>query len=159
MTILPTKKANQSWRLPEVSPIEPGIVCVDIERMIRFYTTVMGLEVVNDADTAPELSARFGATPDGYRIVRLQTSLGQKVKLVQPKISPRKNLLPQWVFERQGIAYLTFVVSDLDDVVARLKAEGVRLISEEVVEIRKGIFAIYTLDPEDNYLEFLQVQV
>jgi lactoylglutathione lyase len=147
---------QQDWTLREVAPIEPGIVCIDIERMIRFYSGVLGLQLINDAETTPEMSTKFRTTPDGYRIVRLQTALGQKVKLVQPKVPPARNPLPQWVYQRQGIAYLTFVVADVEEVVARLMAHGVRMVSEGIVEIRKGILAIYTLDPEDNYVEFVE---
>lgn len=147
---------QQGWSLREVAPIEPGIVCIDIERMIQFYSGVLGLQLINDAETTPEMSTRFGTTPDGYRIVRMQTALGQKVKLVQPKVSPARNPLPRWVYQRQGIAYLTFVVADVGEVVARLKANGIRTVSEEIVEVRKGILAIYALDPEDNYVEFIE---
>ena len=151
-----TANLHEDWRLREVAAIEPGIVCIDIERMIAFYTGVLGLEVINDAQTAPAMSTKFGAAPDGYRIVRLQTARGQKIKLVQPRQQPARNPLHEWVFQRQGIVYLTFVVEDVADVVARLKANGVRMASEGAVEIRKGILAIYTLDPEDNYLEFVE---
>ena len=147
---------QQPWRLREISPIEPGIVCIDIERMIRFYTEVLGLELINDAQTVPEMSTRFGTTPDGYRIVRLQTERGQKIKLVQPKVPPAPSPLPQWVYQRQGIVYVTFVVAHVAEVVAQLKAHGVRTVSDAPVEIRKGILAIYTLDPEDNYVEFIE---
>jgi lactoylglutathione lyase len=149
--------AQDDWALHEVAPIEPGIVCIDIEKMIRFYSGVLGLRLVNDAETSPEMSTKFGTTPNGYRIVRLQTALGQKVKLVQPKIPPARNPLLQWVYQRQGLAYLTFVVTDVEEVVSRLKAGGVRTVSEEIVEIREGILAIYTLDPEDNYVEFVEL--
>jgi catechol 2,3-dioxygenase-like lactoylglutathione lyase family enzyme len=147
---------QQDWSLREVAPIEPGIVCIDIDQMMRFYNGVLGLQVINDAETTPEMSAKFGTTPNGYRIVRLQTTLGQKVKLVQPKVQPARNPLPEWVFQRHGIAYLTFVVADIDEVVTHLKAHGLRTLSENAVEIRQGILAIYTLDPEDNYVEFVE---
>lgn len=151
-----SRNVQQGWRLREVAPIEPGIVCIDIERMIRFYAGVLGLEPINDAETTPAMSTKFGTAPDGYRIVRLQTALGQKLKLVQPKAPPARNPLPQWVYERQGIAYLTFVVADIEDVVNHLSGQGVRMVSEGIVEIREGIFAIYMLDPEDNYVEFVE---
>jgi catechol 2,3-dioxygenase-like lactoylglutathione lyase family enzyme len=147
---------RQAWILREIAPIEPGIVCIDIERMIRFYTGVLGLKLINDAETTPEMSTKFGTTPEGYRIVRLQTALGQKVKLVQPPVPPMRNPLPEWVYQRQGIAYLTFVVADVNEVVTRLKEHGVRMVSQGIVEVRKGILAIYTLDPEDNYVEFVE---
>lgn len=151
-----TMGLQQDWRLREVAPIEPGIVCIDIERMIHFYNGVLGLHLINDAETTPEMSRKFGTTPDGYRIVRLQTELGQKLKLVQPKVPPVRNPLPEWVYGRQGIAYFTFVVADLGDVSARLKAHGVRMVSQGIVEIRTGILAIFVLDPEDNYVEFVE---
>ena len=147
---------TKPWTLQMTGPLEPGIVCVDLERMVDFYTKVLGLTLVGDAETAPELSARFRAAPTGYRIIRLTTPLGQKLKFVQPKIPVIRNTLPEWVFQRQGIAYLTFVVANIQEVVARLREHGVRLVSEEVVEVRKGILAIYTLDPEDNYIEFVE---
>jgi catechol 2,3-dioxygenase-like lactoylglutathione lyase family enzyme len=149
---------QQDWILREVASIEPGIVCVDIEQMIRFYTEALGLQLINDAETTAEMSTKFGATPDGYRIVRLQTSLGQKLKLVQPKVPPTRCPSLEWVFQRPGIAYLTFVVADVDEVVMRLNARGVRTIRPEAVEIRKGIFAIFALDPEGNYVEFVEIQ-
>ena len=139
-----------------VKPVEPGIVCSDIEQMLRYYTEVLGLRVVSDAATPPELSGRFGATPGGYRIVRLETSLGYRVKLVQPAIAPERRAPGKWVMERAGIAYLTFVVTDLTGVVARLRELGVRIVGESIVEIRPGILAVYTLDPEQNFVEFIE---
>lgn len=138
-------------------PLEPGIVCANIDAMLGFYTGVLGLTLVGDAETKPELSARFGATPHGYRIVRLQTPYGERIKLVQPKRdAPRPQSVPQWVFERHGLAYLTFVIADMQDVVTRLKAHGVKLLSDGPVEVRPGVFALYCLDPEDNYVEFVE---
>jgi hypothetical protein len=41
-------------------------------------------------------------------------------------------------------------------ILARLKANQVRLISEEPVEVRKGVLAQFVLDPEGNYVEFVE---
>ena len=149
--------AEQPWSLKMVVPMEPGIVCNDIDRMLKFYVGVLGLRVVADANTTPEMSKSFGATPHGYRIVRLQTPYGERIKLVQPnKQAPKPEPVPQWVYERHGFAYLTFVIADMKDVVKRLKEHGVKLVSEEPVEVRKGVFALYSLDPEGNYVEFVE---
>jgi catechol 2,3-dioxygenase-like lactoylglutathione lyase family enzyme len=127
-----------------------------MERMLKFYTEVLGLKLVADAQTTPEMSTKFRATPDGYRIVRLQTPYGERIKLAQPKIPPRQNPVPEWVYERQGLAYFTFIVDDMKPILARLKANQVRLISEEPVEVRKGVLAQFLLDPEGNYVEFVE---
>lgn len=148
---------NQPWSLRMVAPLEPGIVCVDLERMFHFYTEVIGLRFATDAEAQPEMSTRFGTGPHGFRIIRLQTPYGERVKLIQPKKTRlQQNPNPEWVFERQGIAYLTFVVADVNEVVARLKAHHVDLVSNDAVNIREGINAIFIRDPEGNFLEFVQ---
>jgi catechol 2,3-dioxygenase-like lactoylglutathione lyase family enzyme len=149
-------KGEQPWSFKMVAPLEPGIVCIDMERMLKFYTEVLGLQLVADAQTTPEMSTKFRATPHGYRIVRLQTPYGERIKLAQPKVPPVQNPVPEWVYERQGLAYFTFIVDDMKPILARLKANKVRLISEEPVEVRKGVFAQFVLDPEGNYVEFVE---
>jgi lactoylglutathione lyase len=148
--------AQQSWSLKMAVPLEPGIVCIDIDRMLEFYTGVLGLKLVSDAETTPEMSKRSGATPYGYRIVRLQTPYGERIKFVQPVKPPKQNPVPEWVYERQGFAYLTFVIADMKGVIKRLKERGVKLLSDEPVEVRKGVFVLYSLDPEGNFVEFVE---
>ena len=148
--------AQQPWSLKMVVPLEAGIVCIDIDRMLEFYTGVLGLKLVSDAKTTPEMSKRFGATPYGYRIVRLQTPYGERIKLVQPGAPPKGSPIPEWACERQGLAYLTFVIEDMKGVIKRLIEHGVRLLSEEPVEVRKGVFGLFCLDPEGNVVEFAE---
>ena len=54
------------------------------------------------------------------------------------------------------MAYFTFIVDDMKPMLARLKANEVKLVSEEPVEVRKGVFAQFLLDPEGNYVEFVE---
>jgi catechol 2,3-dioxygenase-like lactoylglutathione lyase family enzyme len=149
--------ATEFWSLKMVSPLEPGIVCVDIEKMLDFYTEVLGLKLATDAEASSKMSTEFGTAPGGFRIIRLQTPYGERIKLVQPKeLDIQQNQTQDWVFERQGIAYLTFIVFDVEEVVTRLRNYGVKFMSRETVEIRKGIMAIFARDPEGNFLEFVQ---
>jgi len=151
------KEPSLPFQLKMTVPLEPGIVCSDIERMLKFYVGVLGLSLAADAGADPEKSKDLGATPHGYRIVRLQTPYGERIKLVQPnKQSPNPNPAPEWIYERHGLAYLTFVIEGINEVVRHLKESGVKLIGEEPVEVRKGVFAIYSQDPEGNYIEFVE---
>jgi lactoylglutathione lyase len=140
-----------------VSPLEPGIVCLDIDRMLDFYTGVLGLEFVSDAEASAEMSTEFGTSPYGFRIIRLQTPYGERIKLVQPKtVLPKQSHVPDWVFEGQGIAYITFIIADVHEVAGHLKKHRVEFMSKEPVEIRKGITAIFAKDPEGNFVEFVE---
>jgi len=154
-----TFKPQPPWSLRMVAPLEPGIVCHDLERMFEFYTQVLGLKFATDAEAGAEMSTKFGTGPHGFRIIRLQTPYGERVKLIAPKKTALKpSPTPAWVFERHGIAYLTFVIADVNDVVARLKKHGVALVSDGPVPIREGITAIFVRDPEGNFLEFVEYE-
>ncbi len=146
------------WAMKMVAPLEPGIVCVDIGRMLDFYTRVLGLSVVSDAEATPEMSAIFGAAPNGFRIIRMQTPYGDRVKLVQLKNGRHGSGIqpPEWVFERQGLAYITFIVADINEVTARLTEHKIKLVRPEPVEVRKGFVALFAEDPEGNFVEFVQ---
>jgi lactoylglutathione lyase len=126
--------AQPPWSLKMTVPMELGISTVDIDRMLKYYTEVLGLKLVADVKTPPEMSTRAGATPYGYRIVRLQTPYGERIKLVQAGKPPKLNEVPNYVCERQGFAYLTFIIADLDG--GRETAEGAR--SEAPQRRRKG---------------------
>lgn len=149
--------AKESWSLKMVSPLEPGIVCIDLDRMLKFYTEVLGLTFATDAEASAEMSTEFGTGPHGFRIIRLQTPYGERIKLIQPKkVVLQQNPVPEWVFERQGITYITFVIANVQEVAVRLKQFGVGVMSKDPVEIRKGITAIFAKDPEGNFLEFVE---
>jgi lactoylglutathione lyase len=150
-------ETKQSWSMKMVSPLEPGIVCVDIDVMLDFYTRVLGLTITSDAEATPQMSAIFGAAPHGFRIIRLQTPYGERVKLVQLQNGHAKKIPPpEWVFERQGLAYITFIVADISEVTARLNEYVIKLVRPEPVEVRKGFVALFAEDPEGNFVEFVQ---
>jgi lactoylglutathione lyase len=152
-----TTETKQTWTMKMVAPLEPGIICVDIDVMLDFYTRVLGLTVCSDAEATPEMSAIFGAAPHGFRIIRMQTPYGERVKLVQLKQKHFQRIEPpEWVFERQGFAYITFIVADIDEVTARLSEFGAKLVRTEPVEVRKGFVALFAEDPEGNFVEFVQ---
>jgi lactoylglutathione lyase len=157
-TIPMNAHGQQAWSLKMVVPLEPGIVCLDIDKMLEFYTGVLGLKLVSDAEATPEMSRQFRAAPDGFRIVRLQTPYGERIKLIQTKMRPKKLPPTEWTFERHGFAYITFVIADMKELLARLNEYRVKLVNDEPLEVRKGFLALFAFDPEDNYLEFVEYQ-
>jgi hypothetical protein len=64
----------------------------------------------------------------------------------------------EWVFDRPGLAYLTFVIADIKETVTRLNEHHVKLVTQEPIEVRKGFLAIFAHDPEDNFIEFVEYQ-
>ena len=140
-----------------VAPLEVGIAVVDLARMRSFYEEVLGLEFVSVHDVPPALGAAAAMCDRGYRIVRLQASTGERIKLAQPMRAPGEPAAAATVLGRSGPAFLTFIVDDLDAMLAHLRSHGVPIrTGEGKVEVRDGVFLVFAEDPEHNFLEFVQ---
>jgi len=139
------------------TPLEIGIVVHDMQPMIDFYVNVIGLKVVGDHKAVAAKSSDVGTTPHGYRVVRMQTPYGERIKLAQPdKDAPAPAPASKWVYHRPGICYITFVIADMPEMVKKLKEHGVKMISQEPVEVRSGITCLNVQDPEGNFVEFVE---
>jgi catechol 2,3-dioxygenase-like lactoylglutathione lyase family enzyme len=150
--------AQTSWSLKMTAPLEVAISVNDMDKMLRFYTETLGLRKVSDAKVPPEMTTKVGQTTHGLRVVRLATPYGEWIRLIQTGQPPKPSEVPQYVFDRHGLVYFSFLVTDIDSIVKRLKENGVKLQSGDTkIEVRPGLFVVYALDPEGNYIEFLEV--
>ena len=150
--------AQVPFSLKAVAPIEVAISVTDMDKMLKFYVDVLGLKKFNEATVPPEMTTRVGQTPFGLRVIRLLTPYGELLRLIQTGNPPQPSPPPKFVFERHGVVYVSFLVTDIDSIVKRLKDNGVQLQSGEAkIEVRPGLFAVYALDPEGNFVEFLEV--
>ena len=139
------------------APLEIGLCVRDMTRMVDFYTKVLGFSYISFAEAASENSRLAGFTPSGYEIVRLQTNYGERIKLNRPLEPPRERSDDAYILDRQGTAYLTFIVNALDEIVAGLKKAGVPVLPNEgTVEVRPGVRLCTARDPEGNHLEFVE---
>ena len=151
-----TQKALEGpWAMKMVAPLEPGIVCFDLERMLKFYVGILGLKLVADVEASQEIGRRIHISPHGYRIVRLQTSYGERIKLIESKVLPKAHPEYDFVYECQGLAYLTFIISNMNEVLPKLEKENIKVLSDGIVEVRKGVFALFIKDPEGNFVEIV----
>src|SRR5262245_59148793 len=90
--------------------IDLGIICGDIYASLHFYHDLLGLTKVgvNEATTGTMHRLRFGTSD---------------VKLIDPTHRPGTG--PIGIDQQLGFRYLTFVVTNLDEVIQRLEAEHI----------------------------------
>ncbi len=138
------------------APFEVGITVAELATVLPFYERVLGLRVVGDLEVPAAKGAASGLSPGGYRIVRLETSSGDRLKLAQPRIAPTDVPCAGSAMERRGAAYVTFIVEDVDSLHRALVEAHATIRSRGKVEIRPGVWLLLVTDPEGNYLEFLQ---
>jgi lactoylglutathione lyase len=139
------------------APFEPGLVVRDLEKALVFYRDVLGMNVVAINDVTPEITQRAGLTQNGYRVVRLDTDGGDRLKIMGPKGAPAANPSPDLILSRTGFVFLTFIVPDLKAVLAKLNAAGATVRTGETpVEFKPGVSLIFVEDPEGNMIEFVE---
>ncbi len=150
--------AQASWSLKMTAPLEVAVSVNDVDKMLRFYTEVLGLKKVSDAKVPSEMTKKTGQSAHGLRVVRLATPYGEWIRLIQTGQPPKPGEAPEYVFDRHGLVYVSFLVTDIDGIIKRLKENGVKLQSGDAkIEVRPGLFIVYALDPEGNTIEFLEV--
>lgn len=135
---------------------EVGVVAADVDALVRFYVDTLGLRVYSDVDVPPEAGAATGLSPSGYRVVRLETSTGQRFKIARAPATVPREAEHAYPMRATGNFYVTFLVDDIHALHARLQGGGVVMHSRAVVEVRPGVWLFLASDPEGNFLEFVQ---
>ena len=140
-----------------IAPFEMGICVNNLETMITFYRDVLGLKLISEIDVPVDKSSKAGFTNGGYRIVRLETNYGERIKLVRPILQPDIRSSGNEVLSNSGNIFLTFIVKDLEKTVKSLEEQGVSSrTTGGIMEVRDGVFLSIMDDPEGNHLEFVE---
>ena len=110
------------------APLEIGISVKDVDRAADFYERVLGFQRMSEATLAADRAALAGFGPVAFRMVRMQTNYGERIKLLQQDPPAQGDPAEGTLLGRAGISYLTFVVTDIDAAVERLRAASVTLL-------------------------------
>ena len=125
---------------PAKNALDIGIVVSDIQASLAFYEGVLGLTKIQ------ELPLWFGT------MHRLQFA-DSFVKLIDPKKVPPAGTLG--LEHALGFRYLTFPVTNIDEVCAACAKAGVEFDIEKK-EFMPGVTIAMVRDPDGNVVEFVQ---
>ncbi len=137
------------------APLEVGICVADLDRAVAFYQGVLGFERISEATLSPERAEAAGFGPVAFRMVRMQTNYGERIKLLETTPGPAHSV-PGSILGRAGISYLTFVVADIEAALERLTRSGAKMMSAQPIQTRPGTRLIFFRDSEGNPLELVQ---
>lgn len=143
--------------LKMIVPLEVGIAVQDLTLMRSFYEDVLGFRFVSEV-FVPEGNAQKSALSlSGYTVARLQTSYGERLKLLHPANVTASESSPEYILDKPNASYLTFIVDDITATLEQLIAKGVEFMTgDQRVEVRPGIYLAFCRDPEGNVLEIVQ---
>lgn len=138
-----------------------NIVVADMPAAIGFYRDVLGLRLTKQATIAgPWIDAVTGLPDVTADVAFVEPPVGPAIELIYYRTPAGPRPPQQAAPNAQGIRHFAFRVSDIDGLVARLKAAGVTLLGDvqavpaaqvDYADVRKRL--VYCLDPEGNLLE------
>ena len=126
---------------PAKDSLDLGVIVSDIEASLAFYRGTLGLAYV-------------GSNQSGFGILHRLRFGNSDFKLIDPKTPPKTG--PLGLMAALGFRYVTFVISNLDEVCAKLNDMGIKF-EREPTEIRPGVRIAMVLDPDGNVVEFVQL--
>jgi catechol 2,3-dioxygenase-like lactoylglutathione lyase family enzyme len=125
---------------PAKDSMDLGILASDIKASLNFYQNILGLEFV-------------GISPVWFGTMHRLRFGTSDFKLIEPKNVPPKGAIG---LEKQvGFRYVTFVIKNLSELCAELKAKGIEFAVPEK-EVRPGVRIAMVKDPDGNIVEFVE---
>jgi catechol 2,3-dioxygenase-like lactoylglutathione lyase family enzyme len=125
---------------PAKNSLDLGIIASDIKASLDFYQHTLGLKFV-------------GTMPLWFGTMHRLRFGESDFKLIEPKNAPPKGAIG---LEKQaGFRYVTFVITNLSELCAELKAKGVEFTVPER-ENRPGVRIAMVKDPDGNIVEFVE---
>lgn len=134
-----------------------GLSVSDTERSKRFYTELLGMEVVMELDIADDRMARVLDEP-GTKVKITHLRLGDGVLELFEYYAPERggNVARSLRQRDQAIVHIGFEIDDFHERVELLREHGVEFLGEPV-EFRPGVWVLYFRGPDGEVCELHDV--
>lgn len=119
-----------------------AIICSDYSKSKRFYTEILGLEIVREVYRQERQSYKLDLSLNGEYVLEL-------FSFPNPPARPSRP-------EAQGLRHLAFAVEDIEKAAAELKAKGVETEPIRIDEHTGKRFTFFS-DPDDLPLELYEL--
>ena len=135
-----------------------AIVVKDLDRMVEFYTTVLGLELKRNFEIESEefrkgIGIRDAKARGAHLMVPDSNVEIELFQFIDNQGAKGKTSIASMI----GYRHMAFIVDDLEKAVEILKGNGVEFFSEPITvnepESVRGFRFVYFRDPEGNILE------
>jgi glyoxylase I family protein len=136
--------------------VHVGISVFDLEKSVRFYTEVMGMEVDYRAYHMGEKISRVVGLQDAELNICVVKKNDVRIELIDYGNQVKK--LPEYKDQDSpGLIHISFMVADVDAEYRRLKSMGFEFNSEPMVTRENGPKICYFRGPDNVIMELYEV--
>jgi len=128
------------------------IITTRRENLVRFYTKIIGLKLVEEIAEDEEYIYRLIGETSAMRIYRLADDSGTYLEIVA---SAKVNIRPARGLLDTGINHLVIAVDNIEEVYNRLSNEGSKIM-RAITEDRYHNKIIYCADPDGNIIQLIE---
>lgn len=119
-----------------------AIICKDYERSKKFYTEILGLEIIREVYREERNSYKLDLSLNGQYVIELFSFASPPERISRP--------------EAVGLRHLAFAVTDLDNCVSELAKNQISTEPIRVDEFTGKRFT-FIADPDELPIEFYEV--
>jgi len=140
--------------------ISMGVVVSDLEKSLKFYTEVVGMVHMSQEsfDVTADVGWRTGLSNRiPFRVEVLKLGSGEnasqfKLMSFGDKAKKRENT---YIHDHTGVQYLTILVTELEPIIARIKAHKVPMLGETPTLLSENTHFVLIKDPDGTFVELI----
>lgn len=133
-----------------------GVSVVDLEKSVKFYQDVVGMEIVYRAYHEGEKISRVVDVPDATLKICVLQKGAVRLELIDYG-KPEKQQVAYKDQSTPGLIHLAMKVADVDEAYRRMKALGYGFNSEPMVTRENGPKICYFRGPDNVIMELYEV--
>jgi lactoylglutathione lyase len=133
-----------------------GIGVFDLEASVKFYTEVMGMEVVYRAHNIGEKISRVVGVQDAELVVCVVGKGDLRLELIDYKNDEKKTGSRYKEQDEPGILHIAFAVNDIDEEYERIRARGYEFNAPPMVARENGPKICYFKGPDNVVIELFE---
>jgi lactoylglutathione lyase len=133
-----------------------GIGVRDLEKTVKFYTELMGMEILGSAYNIGEAISRVVGVDDAELVVCHVGKGNLRLELIDYKNDKKKARSRYKDQDEPGILHIAFTVSDIDKEYEKIKAHGYEFNSPPMVARENGPKICYFKGPDDVIIELFE---
>jgi len=133
-----------------------GISVIDLEESVKFYSTIMQMNIDYRASNKGEIISRIVDIKDTDMDTCVLEKNNLRIELLDYKNNERKKLINYPNQDQPGLVHISFLVDNVDKEYERIKAHGYEFNSPPMVARENGPKITYFKGPDNVIIEIFE---